>query len=162
MENENMVLSGLLVLVVVVLIYSMSGLYTSSSVIESNAHQNPEKILSAQVIEEKNSGLKTISSGSTGPGEVSIDLTPVSVNNSHLEVKLAANTHSVDLSQFDLKEITTLKYGGESLKPTSAPALSGHHSGGTLVFDIKGDLSDFTIKIKGIPKVEERTFEWRI
>ncbi len=103
---------------------------------------------------------QTISSGSTDDGSVAIDLTPIGYKNRMLEVSIAANTHSIDLSQFDLKEITVLEYEGNIRKPVSAPVLSGHHSSGVLEFDVGKEISKFTIRINGIPSVKERAFEW--
>ncbi len=105
-------------------------------------------------------GYKSIDSGSTGSGDVSIELTPLGIEDNQFKVEVAVNTHSVDLSQFNLKEITTLEYNGKSVNPVSAPGLDGHHSSGEIVFDIGEETDSFTIKIKGIPKVEERVFAW--
>lgn len=106
-------------------------------------------------------GFEPISTGSTETGDVSVELTPLESFEGRLRVKIAANTHSVDLTQFDLMKITTLERNGKFIKPETAPALEGHHSSGTLVFNFGERLSGFTIRIKGIPKVEERLFEWR-
>lgn len=107
------------------------------------------------------SGFKLITSGSTASGEVSIELKPHEVSNGQLEVDISVNTHSVSLEKFNLKEITTLEFNGKSISPVSAPSLTGHHNSGTLIFDVDEDMNSFTIKIVGIPKVEERIFEWR-
>ena len=74
----------------------------------------------------------------------------------------SVNTHSVDLSQYDLLQITTLEYNGNVIKPRSAPSLSGHHNSGTLVFDTGKELKTFKIIIKDIPDIKERIFEWNI
>ena len=106
-----------------------------------------------------------ISTGSTGPGDVSVELTPFSSENGLLKVNIAVNTHSVDLSQFDLKEITLLEYKDKFYKPVEAPALRGHHSNGILTFNISPENNideSFTIKISGIPNVKERVFSWKI
>lgn len=105
-------------------------------------------------------GNPTQSTGTTGTGDVQIDLTPHDFNNGILEVDMAVNTHSVDLSQFDLKEITTLTIDGQEFKPTEAPSLSGHHSGGTLVFNPQKEADSFTITITGIPQPQSRKFSW--
>ncbi len=100
---------------------------------------------------------ETVVSGGTGAGEVSIELTPENVNGK-LEVKVVVNTHSVDLTPFDLKQLATLTTGGRDYKPVEAPALGGHHTTGTLVFAVGA--ADFTIRIVGVPKVAERIFSW--
>ena len=99
------------------------------------------------------------SSGSTNNNDVEIILTPKQANGI-LEVIINANTHSVDLSQFDLNEITLLEYDGNEIKPSSAPKLSGHHVSGSLIFNIDKQINNFVIKIKGIPLDSERVFSW--
>ncbi len=103
---------------------------------------------------------ETIYSGSVGTGDVAVDLTPVSIISGKLRVEIGVNTHSISLEQFDLTKITTLEYNGKSIKPLSAPALSGHHTSGTLVFDVGEPVSSFKITIRSIPNVDERIFEW--
>jgi len=100
------------------------------------------------------------SSGTTNNDDVEIVLTPKQVNNGILEVVVNTNTHSVDLSQFDLTQLATLEYNGNEVKPNSAPKLSGHHVSGSLNFKVDNAINKFTIKIQGIPMDKERTFVW--
>ena len=102
----------------------------------------------------------TKSSGSMNPGDVLIELTPKYIAPGKLIVKFAMNTHTVDLSQFNLKELTTLLYGSKKVKPTEANRLRGHHSFGLIVFDLEESPEKFTITIKGIPKENKRVFVW--
>lgn len=97
--------------------------------------------------------------GSTEPGDALVELTPENEGN-RLVVKFSINTHSVRLSSFDLKDITTLEYEGKTMKPVTASRIGGHHSSGTIVFDTGKDISSFTIRIKGIPNVDERVYQW--
>ena len=106
------------------------------------------------------SGFKMITSGDTETGNVQIDLAPAGFQNGQLKVDIAVNTHSVDLSKYDLKKITTLEYDGKKTAPISAPQLSGHHTSGTLIFNVGNEMNAFKIKISGIPSIEERVFEW--
>ena len=105
-------------------------------------------------------GFRSISTGTTDNGDISVELTPKGVVAGVLTVKASINTHSVDMSGLDLKKITTLEYDGKSISPTSAPPLNGHHINGDITFNVNGDIKAFTISIKGIPKVQERVFEW--
>lgn len=98
--------------------------------------------------------------GSLQDGDVAIELTPIGMKNGRFEVQVTANTHSVDLSQFDLMEIAILTYENKSIKSLSSPKLSGHHSSGTMTFDTKQEISSFRIIIEGIPNMEKRVFEW--
>ncbi len=105
--------------------------------------------------------LEIIATGSTDEADVLIELTPESIRNGKLTVNLSANTHSVDLSKFDLTKITTLEYAGKTVAPVSAPSMSGHHVSGELVFQVvEESLERFQITIRGIPAKEERTYIW--
>ncbi|HLD18621.1 MAG TPA: hypothetical protein VJB90_01265 [Candidatus Nanoarchaeia archaeon] len=108
----------------------------------------------------KNEGFRSIVIGDTGQGNVEIGLQPIEVKPGMVKVKISANTHSVDLGQFDLKKIVVLKYGSKELKPVEASALSGHHASGFIVFQPTGELKSFTIILKGIPAIDQRKYEW--
>ena len=113
----------------------------------------------AQGTKEEQHAYKTIMTGSTDAGDVAIELTPLGIKDGFLSVQLSANTHAVDLSQFDLTKITVLEVNGQKIAPSSAPALQGHHASGTL--DFKGvPAGPFSIAIIGIPQVEARRYTW--
>ncbi|NQV09013.1 hypothetical protein HQ529_04135 [Candidatus Woesearchaeota archaeon] len=152
---ENILLIGVLILLLGGLVFSITGF----SVKEPTDKKETIKLQENSKPIETNKYNKIVT-GSTENGEVSIELMPHEVENNKLVVDIWVNTHSVDLSMFDLKEITTLEYNGKSVSPVSALGLGGHHVSGTLVFDVDDKIESFTIKIKGIPKVEERVFEW--
>lgn len=152
-QLTNIVLSVLVILVLVVIAYMLIGILSPQE--QARPAQAAGTAAAAQ------SGLTTITTGDTGQGNVEIALTPQEAVNGRLEVALAANTHSVDLSTFDLKKITTLAVGGKTLTPVSAPSLSGHHVSGTLVFEGVAEKQPFTIVITGIPGVESRVFAWQ-
>lgn len=147
-DYENYIIHGLLVLVVVGFVF----------VVINFPVDKPRLSMTNNIAYEPS--FKSIATGSTSSGDVSIELTPQNVNNGQLVVDIAVNTHSVDLSQFDLKEITTLEYNGKTVNPISAPILGGHHSNGELIFEVDGEIDSFTIRIKSIPKVDERIFTW--
>ncbi|MBC8495309.1 hypothetical protein H8D36_04100 [archaeon] len=151
---EKYFLYGFLVLAAFGLILAFTG-FTFDSVSAEKTVDNKQNI------ETSEESFKLISSGSTDSGDVSVDLKPHKVVNGKLEVDISVNTHSVSLEGFDLKELTTLEFNGKFIKPTLAPSLTGHHNSGTLTFDVNENIDSFTIKIIGIPKVEERIFEWR-
>ncbi len=150
-KNRNYILYGLLILVVIILVFAFTGFSPNI----------PSRTTSTNNQGADESGFSSIDSGSTGPGDVSVELTPHDVTNGRLVVDVAVNTHSVDLSPFDLKQITTLEYNGKSIKPITAPSLGGHHNSGELIFEVEEEINSFKIKIKGIPKVEERVFNWQ-
>jgi len=110
---------------------------------------------------QNTAAFQTIISGNTDAGNAQIDLTPKGAENGQLKVYFEVNTHSVALSDYDLTKITTLEYDGKKIKPISAPQLQGHHTSGTLVFNVDRKLNKFRITIAGIPSIEERAFEWK-
>lgn len=105
----------------------------------------------------------SITTGSTESGDVEITLTPEPIRDGQFIIKVSANTHSVDLSSFDLTEITTLEYEGRTVAPVSAPTLSGHHASGEIIFAVAEEITEYTnytIRINGIPKEEQRIYSW--
>ncbi|PIN73684.1 hypothetical protein COV20_05685 [Candidatus Woesearchaeota archaeon CG10_big_fil_rev_8_21_14_0_10_45_16] len=105
-------------------------------------------------------GFETKSTGTTAMGDVAIQLSPHGVNDGKMKVDVSIDTHSVELGDFDLKEITTLHIAGKKFKPVEASGLSGHHASGMMVFDINVDPDEFTIVIEGIPEQHERRYVW--
>lgn len=144
-KHGQYILYGILIAVIIGLVFAFTGFSINTTRAATTS---------------QTSDFNSINSGSTGEGDVSVELTPLEINDKKLRVKIEINTHSVDLSQFELKEITTLQYNGKSIKPVSAPILKGHHSDGELIFDLDEETDSFIIIIKGIPKVEERKFRW--
>jgi hypothetical protein len=105
--------------------------------------------------------LPKIAVGSMGPGDAVIELKPDKYKDGKLVVKYFANTHSVSLGNYNLKESTSMKVGEEAFKPAKADDLYGHHPKGKITF-LLDDLPDsFTIVIRGIPAVDERVYEWK-
>lgn len=102
-----------------------------------------------------------ISTGTMESGDVVLELEPAMKGNGRLVVKFSANTHTVDLSQFDLKVITTLQFDGKEIKPSKSDGLRGHHAFGKIVFDVGEEPKSFKITVVGIPAIEERVYEWR-
>ena len=119
----------------------------------------PKQTENFAILNSASSESQTKTSGGTDTGDVEISLTPIQTSN-QLTIKIAANTHSVDLSQFNLQKQTTLEAEGKTYKPISSPSLSGHHSSGNIVFNTNTNLKNFKIIIQGIPKTNQRTFSW--
>ncbi len=110
---------------------------------------------------EQTFGPKT--TGSMGSGDAVIELTPGPVYNNLLAVNFSINSHSVSLNRFDLKEITVLEHEEHVFKPVEASRIGGHHSSGVIVFDVGdkiGNKDGFRIRLRGIPNVQERVYEW--
>lgn len=130
----------------------LTALLLSILIIGCTATQNRDK----KTVEDSTSGFET----KTSESGVTINLMPKGFNNGKLYVDISVNTHTVNLDDYDLKSLTVLEFEGKSIKPISAPKLSGHHTSGTLIFDTGKELKAFKIKIKGFPDIEERVFEW--
>lgn len=150
-HKNDYIIYGILAVALVILLYTVFGLLTNNA---ETAIPQSNKDASA-------SNFKTISTGSTEPGSAQVDLTPQDASNGQLKVGFAINTHSVDLSQYDLEKIATLEYNGKQISPVNAPKLEGHHNSGTLIFNVDQNLNKFKIIIVGIPNVQERVFEWK-
>lgn len=103
---------------------------------------------------------ETKMTGTTGDGDVSIALTPERLAGGILTVAIKADTHSVDLSPFDLTQAITLAADGKTYQPASAPKLNGHHASGTLEFKVKKIPEQVIIKIQGIPAQQQRVYQW--
>ncbi|MBS3095046.1 hypothetical protein J4231_00015 [Candidatus Woesearchaeota archaeon] len=149
MKTENIFLISILILVIAGFAYAIlsSGIFASRN--------------QATTPVPNSLGLNPILTGTTEQGDVSIELSPKAFVDGNLIVGLSANTHSIDLSKFDLKQITTLEYNGKAIKPTNAPAMSGHHVNGEIAFYVGEAISKFSITINSIPNVENRVFDWK-
>lgn len=145
---EKYVSNGIIIIGVIVLIY-----FAYSFLFPAPGEKGLENYVSL-------GSLNTITTGTTDDDDITIELTPQKIENGKLFVAIAVNTHSVDLSQFNLQELVVLDYKGDKIKPISAPSLSGHHANGELVFEVGKQPSTVTITIRGIPKQSERIYNW--
>lgn len=77
-----------------------------------------------------------------------------------LHVKM--NTHSVDLSAYDLGSISALDTGGDSAPPLDWVSISGdsHHAEAVLVFRRPASTSAVALTLRDIGGVPERTLRW--
>lgn len=122
----------------------------------------PAVILVVALVATASAGEKfaTKATGGMGDGDMVLELTPEMKDNGKLTVRFAANTHTLDLSSFDLGAITTLHFDGKVLKPTKANRMRGHHAFGKAEFDVGKQLKSFRIVVAGIPPIKERVYEW--
>ncbi|HBS04315.1 MAG TPA: hypothetical protein DEA96_05065 [Leptospiraceae bacterium] len=77
-----------------------------------------------------------------------------------ISFNISLNTHSGSLASVDLKRQVRLKIGDAVLEPSEVPELSGHHSGGTIVFRIERSFNDFELIVSNVPDKLEREFKW--
>ncbi len=112
------------------------------------------------ITKDSDSKYKIITTGTLEYGDVAIEIIPLGFNNEIFEFKLSANTHSVDLSKYNLKEIITLQYEGKTIKPIEAVKMSGHHSSGSITFEINHEPKEFKLIITSMSLLQERIYEW--
>jgi len=94
-------------------------------------------------------------------GAVTVTLTPKKHVEGQLFVEIAVTTHTInDLEKYDLKKIATLDFTEQSIAPTSAPALRGHHNSGQLVFPLAAMPGAFAIKLHGLDQPVLRVLSW--
>ncbi len=132
---------------------------TKDMALEKNLESR--KINDAQRYENlANSGDEMKSTGSTGSGDVAIDIKPKEFKDGKFILEISLNTHSVDMNNFDLTKMIILKFEGKEFAPISVPVLGGHHNSGELVFELDNKPESFSIEIIGIPAVDKRVFSW--
>jgi hypothetical protein len=122
---------------------------------EAAAEKNQKQII-AQSFSPK-------TTGSMGPGDAVVELTPRRIDRNTFEVKFSINTHSVSLSGIDMMQIAVLEHEEHVFKPSKASRVGGHHSAGVIVFNVEGSIGtkdSFKIRLQGIPKVQDRVYEW--
>jgi len=100
-------------------------------------------------------------------GGVTIEVKWLTERKEALVFDVAMDTHSVDLDQYDLKELALLQDSqGKEYRPTSwESALGGHHRRGILTFAIPDSLSQKTTRylkltIRDVAGVKERVLQW--
>lgn len=86
-------------------------------------------------------------------------------NQQSFEVTL--DTHSVNLSQYRLEELSTLRVegGGEmSASGWKKPGGGGHHISGIVTFDIPDPVAGSNIEliVRDVGGVKERVFKWQL
>jgi hypothetical protein len=156
MDKQKIILLTILTVAIIGLAYNIIGRRNKNWVAGTTNIQHKPSLADSALL-----GYESIITGTTSPGDVSIELKPHQQVNGKLEVDVWVNTHSVDLSQFDLEKAVMLDYDGKQAAPTSAPKLGGHHVSGTITFEVEKDVQSFTITIEGIPLQEVRTYTWR-
>ena len=99
---------------------------------------------------------------------VTVEVTPLNLDDKSaatFDFTVALNTHSVDLN-YDYKSIATLSNDvGDKVQAIKwdGPTSGGHHVSGTLKFPaLKNRGQVWTLTLRGIGGVPERTFTWMV
>lgn len=93
-------------------------------------------------------------------GEVQFSLTPRGVGSGKFRVDVTVTTHAGSLSEIDLMSSTELRVNGLTLRPVSAPSLSGHHARGRLEFALNTIPDTFEIVMRGVRGAGDVVFRW--
>lgn len=111
---------------------------------------------------------KGLTQSNTG-GSVTIAVEWIEAGDNSLAFNVDLNTHSVDLDQYDLKELAVLRDdAGNEYRPLSwDSAPGGHHRRGTLTFTLPGSVSQgetkyIEILIRDVAGIEERVLKWEL
>ncbi len=159
-EKETIIGLGILTVAVGALIFAVSGFWISEvETLEPAIVTTPQQNLNTKGNEEAQSAVP--STVRTNAGEVSVDIEPDKYDTGKFYLKLSVNTHTVNtLNEYDLRKIARLKYKGKEYVPIEATPLQGHHSTGTVVFEINEEPKDFSIEITDLYDKGVRTFKW--
>ncbi len=102
-------------------------------------------------------------------GSVTINVEWQGAEDHSLVFYVALNTHSVDLDNYDLRELAVLRdNGGEEYSPTSWESASGgHHRQGVLHFPlpdslVQGEAEYLEIMIRDVAGIEARVMKWEL
>lgn len=106
---------------------------------------------------------------SDSQGAVNISATyvaPKQENDKKNAFRLTLNTHSVDLGEYDLEEVSFIQFDDQKATNDGVWKFSGssHHYKGTISFKqpVPDGTKTIRLLIKGIDGVEERVFEWEL
>ena len=128
----------------------------------SNSHSDRagDRMMDADDMHVDIASMPGITTGGLGSGDMTLDIKPVRFRNGRLEVKYSANTHSVNLGNYDLMELSTMEADGKVYRAVQADPMRGHHAKGKIVFEVSEQPDHFRIVIHDIPHVMERSYEW--
>jgi len=79
-----------------------------------------------------------------------------------LLLHVTMNTHSVNLSEYDLAKLSTLEAGGDPEPAIESVTISDdqHHAEAVLVFSRPAETTTATLTVRDIGGVPERTLRW--
>jgi hypothetical protein len=103
---------------------------------------------------------------SDGAVAVKATLIPEKSNKNKLDFEIVMNTHSVDLLQYDISNISEVSFGTEPATQDfkwDASSSDSHHMMGYLIWngDVKEGNDNISLNIKGIDDIPSRVFNWQ-
>ena len=102
---------------------------------------------------------------SSSGGSVTVEAKLLGHEGDSLVFEIAMNTHSVDLDEYDLKELSVMRddTGGEYMPIEWQAAAGGHHRSGKLAFThADRTAKTFELVIRNIAGIEERVLRWQV
>lgn len=109
----------------------------------------------------------SVSTAAAGPyatrssqGDIAFDLTPREPTEGRFIIDIRVNTHSGDLADLDLRKVAALEAAGSTYRPIEATSLSGHHSAGSITFEIQHVPEHFAVTLTGVRAMGDLRFEW--
>lgn len=119
---------------------------------------------SGQAIEAQ---VRTVGPGTAAPtfeektskGSIALKIRPAWTD-STLVFEIAADTHSGDLANLDLRKAVRLRLNGREIEPVDATALSGHHGTATVRFRLPAPPEKFGLTLRNVGDVAEQVLEW--
>lgn len=168
MKKTNLILSLIIISAVIVF-----GIYFINKT-ESSETVGTGKPVGAQVKgsseEQGDSNVEEIEDlltkkDSQGAVTVQVSLLPEESNRNQLVFQIAMNTHSVDLSQYDLARLADISIGGEAQNQNfewESLNNDSHHIMGILTWkeELEEIPENLTLIIKDIDQITSRTFSW--
>jgi hypothetical protein len=117
---------------------------------------SPGRIMDSVEITRPSEGMKRLSTGDMKNGGVRIEIEPVAYRDGVLECRFYANTHVGNLGGHDLKMQARLYVEDAVYERVSVDKMRGHHASGVISFRVPIPPAKFSIKITGIPNVNEK------
>ncbi len=161
---SRFVKSSVLVISIIMVAVLVAGC-SSRFVPQGEEEAYPASPSSGSSLDRPTNGLVQSNTG----GNVTIDVEWIKVEDGLLIFDVSMNTHSVDLDQYDLGELSVLRDdAGNEYHPASWDSASGgHHRQGTLTFSIPDSLSQgkttyLEMVIRDIADIEERVLKWEL
>ena len=161
MTRNNRILTPVALTLLIALV--VSGCSSRHSV-QSSAQNTGAPSSSTSSVQPRN-GLLQSSEG----GSVTVDVEWSGIRGNSLSFRVAMNTHSVNLDQYDLSKLARLRDDAGNEFPATAwsSAPGGHHRQGNLTFPLPDSLSTGKTKylqliISDIAGVEERVLKWKL
>lgn len=145
------------ILIAVVAIFLAYFFFVVSRDIEEDKTQSPNQ--------QKQMGQSSLGTKTDEQGQVTVKVTPKTLNDTEWKFDVIFDTHSVELDQDIMQIAELLDSQGNVYKPIAweGAGPGGHHREGILIFNPTQPLPEYVeLKIKDVGGISERSFRWNI